>query len=347
MAKKNPGRLEEKENLKAISGRDTGELPRANVKQLENALAPWTADATPAPVADEVDEMFPESPRLYLQEIGRHKLLTREQEVELGKRIERGRQTEDNPNPDRAAVADTLAAREELAQANLRLVVSIAKKYVGHGLLLDDLIQEGNLGLMRAVDKFDYSRGFKFSTYATWWIRQAVTRAIADKARTIRLPVHMVEAMNRFNKAASSLQQRLGREPSIEEIAGEMEIPPARAQEIQRAFDQPTSLDLQLGEDEETELGDLVEDTATVTPAAYAEDEMMKQDVEGVLNSLDPREARVLRLRFGLEDGRDRTLDEVGHEFNLTRERVRQIEAQALAHLRRSRSALKLRDYLE
>ncbi|HEX6970877.1 MAG TPA: RNA polymerase sigma factor RpoD [Limnochordia bacterium] len=269
--------------------------------------------------------------RMYLKEIGRVPLLTAEEEVELAKRIEQGDET----------------ARRRLVEANLRLVVSIAKRYVGRGMLLLDLIQEGNLGLIKAVEKFDYRKGFKFSTYATWWIRQAITRAIADQARTIRIPVHMVETINKLIRVERQLVQELGRQPTPEEIAEQMEIPVERVREIQKISQEPVSLETPIGEEEDSHLGDFIPDDEAPAPAEAASFRMLKEQLEDVLDTLTSREERVLRLRFGLHDGRPRTLEEVGQVFGVTRERIRQIEAKALRKLRHPSRSKKLKDFLE
>ncbi len=270
--------------------------------------------------------------RMYLREIGKIPLLTAAQEVTLAKAIERG----------------ALDATEALTQANLRLVVSIAKKYVGRGLSLLDLIQEGNIGLIRAVEKFDYKKGFKFSTYATWWIRQAITRAIADQARTIRIPVHMVETINRFFRTSRKLMQDLGREPTDEEVAKEMEIDLEKVREIKKVSQEPTSLEAPVGVEKDSTLGDFIPDEETgARPEDAASHELLKEQVGEVLDTLNDREKKVLKLRFGLEDGRQRTLEEVGKEFGVTRERIRQIEAKALRKLRHPTRSKKLKDYLE
>ena len=268
--------------------------------------------------------------RMYLREIGRIPLLTYEQELELAKRILDGDET----------------AKQELAESNLRLVVSIAKKYVGRGMLFLDLIQEGNMGLIKAVEKFDYTKGFKFSTYATWWIRQAITRAIADQARTIRIPVHMVESINKLIRTSRNLLQQMGREPTPEEIAKEMEIPVEKVVEIQKIAQDPVSLETPIGEEEDSHLGDFIQDEDSPAPHDAASYTLLKEQLEEVMNTLTPREAKVLKLRFGLEDGKSRTLEEVGKEFNVTRERIRQIEAKALRKLRHPSRSKKLRDYM-
>ena len=268
--------------------------------------------------------------RMYLREIGRIPLLTFDQELDLAKRILDGDEE----------------AKKELAESNLRLVVSIAKKYVGRGMLFLDLIQEGNMGLIKAVEKFDYTKGFKFSTYATWWIRQAITRAIADQARTIRIPVHMVETINKLIRTSRHLLQQLGREPTPEEIAEEMEIPVEKVMEIQKIAQDPVSLETPIGEEDDSHLGDFIPDDDSPAPQDSAAYTLLKEQLEEVMNTLTPREAKVLKLRFGLEDGKARTLEEVGREFDVTRERIRQIEAKALRKLRHPSRSKKLRDYM-
>ncbi len=269
--------------------------------------------------------------RMYLKEIGKVPLLSAEEEIELAKRMELGDQE----------------AKKRLAEANLRLVVSIAKRYVGRGMLFLDLIQEGNLGLIKAVEKFDYRKGYKFSTYATWWIRQAITRAIADQARTIRIPVHMVETINKLIRVSRQLLQELGREPTPEEIAAEMNMPVDRVREILKISQEPVSLETPIGEEEDSHLGDFIQDDNVPVPADAAAFTLLKEQLEEVLGTLTDREQKVLTLRFGLEDGRARTLEEVGKEFNVTRERIRQIEAKALRKLRHPSRSRKLKDYLE
>lgn len=269
--------------------------------------------------------------RMYLKEIGKVPLLSAEEEIDLAKRMELGDQE----------------AKKRLAEANLRLVVSIAKRYVGRGMLFLDLIQEGNLGLIKAVEKFDYRKGYKFSTYATWWIRQAITRAIADQARTIRIPVHMVETINKLIRVSRQLLQELGREPTPEEIAAEMNMPVERVREILKISQEPVSLETPIGEEEDSHLGDFIQDDNVPVPADAAAFTLLKEQLEEVLGTLTEREQKVLTLRFGLEDGRARTLEEVGKEFNVTRERIRQIEAKALRKLRHPSRSRKLKDYLE
>ncbi len=269
--------------------------------------------------------------RMYLKEIGKVPLLSAQEELELAKKMEQGDEV----------------AKNRLAEANLRLVVSIAKRYVGRGMQFLDLIQEGNLGLIKAVEKFDYRKGYKFSTYATWWIRQAITRAIADQARTIRIPVHMVETINKLIRVQRQLLQELGREPGPEEIAKEMGIPVERVREIQKISQEPVSLETPIGEEEDSHLGDFIEDDHMPTPQEAAAFTLLQEQIREVLGTLTDREQKVLRLRFGLDDGRQRTLEEVGKEFNVTRERIRQIEAKALRKLRHPTRAKKLRDYLD
>ena len=268
--------------------------------------------------------------RMYLREIGRIPLLSYEEELEIAERVLQGDEE----------------AKQRLSESNLRLVVSIAKKYVGRGMLFLDLIQEGNMGLIKAVDKFDYKKGFKFSTYATWWIRQAITRAIADQARTIRIPVHMVETINKLIRTSRHLLQKLGREPSPEEIAAELEMPVDKVMEIQKIAQDPVSLETPIGEEDDSHLGDFIQDDDSPAPHDSAAYTLLKEQLEEVMNTLTPREAKVLRLRFGLDDGKARTLEEVGREFEVTRERIRQIEAKALRKLRHPSRSKKLRDYM-
>ncbi|WCN38790.1 RNA polymerase sigma factor RpoD [Aneurinibacillus uraniidurans] len=269
--------------------------------------------------------------RMYLKEIGRVPLLSAEEEIQLAKRIEDGDEE----------------AKRRLAEANLRLVVSIAKRYVGRGMLFLDLIQEGNMGLIKAVEKFDYQKGYKFSTYATWWIRQAITRAIADQARTIRIPVHMVETINKLIRVSRQLLQELGREPSPEEIAEKMDLTPEKVREIMKIAQEPVSLETPIGEEDDSHLGDFIEDQDALAPSDAAAYELLKEQLEDVLDTLTEREENVLRLRFGLDDGRTRTLEEVGKVFGVTRERIRQIEAKALRKLRHPSRSKRLKDFLE
>lgn len=269
--------------------------------------------------------------RMYLKEIGRVDLLSAEEEIELAEKIEQGDEE----------------AKRRLAEANLRLVVSIAKRYVGRGMLFLDLIQEGNMGLIKAVEKFDYRKGFKFSTYATWWIRQAITRAIADQARTIRIPVHMVETINKLIRVQRQLLQDLGREPTPEEIAEDMDLTPDKVREILKIAQEPVSLETPIGEEDDSHLGDFIEDQEATSPSEHAAYELLKEQLEDVLDTLTDREENVLRLRFGLDDGRTRTLEEVGKVFGVTRERIRQIEAKALRKLRHPSRSKRLKDFLE
>ena len=295
-----------------------------DLKEVENLKLDEITDASFEGIS--VDDPV----RMYLREIGRIPLLTYDEELELAKKILEG--DED--------------AKQKLAESNLRLVVSIAKKYVGRGMLFLDLIQEGNMGLIKAVEKFDYTKGFKFSTYATWWIRQAITRAIADQARTIRIPVHMVETINKLIRTSRHLLQKNGREPTPEEIAEEMEIPVEKVMEIQKIAQDPVSLETPIGEEDDSHLGDFIQDDDSPAPQDSAAYTMLKEQLNDVMGTLTSREAKVLRLRFGLEDGKARTLEEVGKEFNVTRERIRQIEAKALRKLRHPSRSKKLRDYM-
>jgi RNA polymerase primary sigma factor len=297
--------------------------------------------------------------RMYLKEIGRVALLTAQEEVDLAKRIESGelelarQETESEGLSDaelrelRWTIRDGQAAKRHLVEANLRLVVSIAKRYVGRGMAFLDLIQEGNLGLIRAVEKFDYTKGYKFSTYATWWIRQAITRAIADQARTIRIPVHMVETINKLARIQRQLLQDLGREPTAHEISVHMELPPEKVREIQKISQEPVSLETPIGEEEDSHLGDFIEDTEAVVPIERASFRLLQEQLESVLHTLSGREKQVIEMRFGLKDGQPRTLEEVGKTFGVTRERIRQIESKTLSKLRHPSRSQKLRDYLE
>ncbi len=311
----------------------------------------------PAEIAIDLDLIdIDDSISLYLKEIGRVPLLTADEEVSLAKRMERGREArqrltlgvDDPTERDRllAAVRDGQAAQEHLIKANSRLVVSVAKKYVGRGVPFLDLIQEGNIGLIRAVKKFDYRRGYKFSTYATWWIRQAVTRAIADQGRTIRVPVHMYEQINRLTRTSRQLVQELGRDPTTEEIASRLGVPPRKVEQIIRVSQRPLSLEMPVGEEEDSYLGDFIEDDEAESPTDSASQTMLRQVIDEIFESLTPREVRILQLRFGLVDGYSYTLEEVGKKFGVTRERIRQIEAQALGRLRHPSRSRKLRDYL-
>ena len=304
---------------------------------LDDDLEIGDLDAEEEVELDKLDLSVPEGVsiedpvRMYLKEIGKVSLLSAEEEIELAKKMEDGDEE----------------AKKRLAEANLRLVVSIAKRYVGRGMLFLDLIQEGNLGLIKAVEKFDYRKGYKFSTYATWWIRQAITRAIADQARTIRIPVHMVETINKLIRVSRQLLQELGREPTPEEIAEEMDMSVERVREILKISQEPVSLETPIGEEEDSHLGDFIQDDNVPVPADAAAFTLLKEQLVEVLNTLTEREQKVLRLRFGLDDGRARTLEEVGKEFNVTRERIRQIEAKALRKLRHPSRSRKLKDYLD
>ena len=304
---------------------DLGEEPDIeDLKEVENLKLDEITDTSYEGI--NVDDPV----RMYLREIGRIPLLTFDEELDLAKRILKGDEE----------------AKKKLAESNLRLVVSIAKKYVGRGMLFLDLIQEGNMGLIKAVEKFDYTKGFKFSTYATWWIRQAITRAIADQARTIRIPVHMVETINKLIRTSRHLLQQLGREPTPEEIAEEMEIPVEKVMEIQKIAQDPVSLETPIGEEDDSHLGDFIQDEDSPAPHDSAAYTLLKEQLEEVMSTLTPREEKVLKLRFGLEDGKARTLEEVGREFQVTRERIRQIEAKALRKLRHPSRSKKLRDYM-
>ena len=317
---KNGIELDSDENL------DDEEPKEPDIKELEQEEEEVEIDLS-VPEGISIDDPV----RMYLKEIGRVPLLSAEEEVELAIRMEQGDEE----------------AKKRLSEANLRLVVSIAKRYVGRGMLFLDLIQEGNLGLIKAVEKFDYRKGYKFSTYATWWIRQAITRAIADQARTIRIPVHMVETINKLNRIQRQLIQELGRDPLPEEIAKEMQISVERVREISKISQEPVSLETPIGEEEDSHLGDFIEDEDALAPAEAASFFLLKEQLDDVLGTLTPREKKVLQLRFGLEDGRSRTLEEVGHVFGVTRERIRQIEAKALRKLRHPSRSKKLKDYLD
>ncbi|HXY90922.1 MAG TPA: RNA polymerase sigma factor RpoD [Acidimicrobiia bacterium] len=352
------------------AGRDPGQDRLTAVRR--RAAEPTVAPNRPGAVAE------PESParhvraprperaeggsfdpvRMYLKEIGKIPLLTAEQEVTLAKRIEAGCYATERLETQtvlsseectslEAVAVDGEMAKKQLTEANLRLVVSIAKRYVGRGMALLDLVQEGNLGLIRAVEKFDYTKGFKFSTYATWWIRQAITRAIADQARTIRIPVHMVETMNKVLRVQRQMLQELGREPTVEEVAAKVELTPDRVRDIQRISLEPLSLETPVGEEDDSSLGDFVEDPSAVAPATAAARALLSEAIEEALDELNDRERAVVRLRFGLDDGQVRTLEEVGKEFGVTRERIRQIESKTLAKLRHPTRSQRLRDYLE
>jgi RNA polymerase primary sigma factor len=321
-----------------------------DVEDAEMAQTKWDElpDGFGIVVAD-LESSLDDPVRMYLREIGRVPLLSAEEEVRLAQRMERGRAELLKPASSRSyrIAEDGEEAQRRLTEANLRLVVSVAKKYIGRGMSLLDLIQEGNIGLIRAVEKFDYTKGYKFSTYATWWIRQAITRAIADQARTIRIPVHMVETINRLIRISRRLLQDLGREPTSEEIAAQMEISPEKVREIIKVSQEPVSLETPIGEEEDSHLGDFIEDHTALAPAEAASHQLLKEQVEDVLDSLTERERKVLQLRFGLDDGRSRTLEEVGKEFHVTRERIRQIEAKALRKLRHPSRSRKLKDYLD
>jgi RNA polymerase primary sigma factor len=303
-------------------------------------------------VVADLESSLDDPVRMYLREIGRVPLLTAEEEVRLAQLMQRGKAERLRAErlkvpPCRRYIEEGEEAQRRLTEANLRLVVSVAKKYIGRGMSLLDLIQEGNIGLIRAVEKFDYTKGFKFSTYATWWIRQAITRAIADQARTIRIPVHMVETINRLIRISRRLLQDLGREPTSEEIAAQMEISAEKVREIIKVSQEPVSLETPIGEEDDSHLGDFIEDHTALAPADAASHQLLKEQVEDVLDSLTERERKVLQLRFGLDDGRSRTLEEVGKEFHVTRERIRQIEAKALRKLRHPSRSRKLKDYLD
>jgi RNA polymerase primary sigma factor len=305
---------------------------------------PEVEEEAEAPIPDGLS--LDDPVRMYLKEIGRVPLLSMEEEKAYAMRIEAGElEARKNGTADNIIIADGEEAKRQLTEANLRLVVSIAKKYVGRGMLFLDLIQEGNLGLIRAVEKFDYRKGYKFSTYATWWIRQAITRALADQARTIRIPVHMVETINRLVKISRQLLQELGREPTDEEIASAMGLSPEKVREVRKISQEPISLETPIGEEEDSHLGDFIEDQEAVAPAEAASVMLLKEKMQDVLQNLTERERKVLVLRFGLEDGHQRTLEEVGQEFGVTRERIRQIEAKALRKLRHPSRGKALKDY--
>lgn len=305
---------------------ENGEPSLRSLKTTEKTEKAKPKDDLSAPTGVKINDPV----RMYLKEIGRVSLLTAEEEVDLALKIEEGDQE----------------AKQRLAEANLRLVVSIAKRYVGRGMQFLDLIQEGNMGLMKAVEKFDYRKGFKFSTYATWWIRQAITRAIADQARTIRIPVHMVETINKLIRIQRQLLQDLGREPTPEEIGAEMDLPTTKVREILKIAQEPVSLETPIGEEDDSHLGDFIEDQEATSPADHAAYELLKEQLEDVLDTLTDREENVLRLRFGIDDGRTRTLEEVGRVFGVTRERIRQIEAKALRKLRHPSRSKQLKDFL-
>ena len=337
------------------------------IRDANSAEGPQTPEA--APEIDDIDLSMPEGisiddpVRMYLKEIGKVPLLSADEEINIAMRMEKGDEakqmlesgvnadgkplTDEEKKQCQAAIDDGTQAKRLLAEANLRLVVSIAKRYVGRGMLFLDLIQEGNLGLIKAVEKFDYRKGYKFSTYATWWIRQAITRAIADQARTIRIPVHMVETINKLIRVSRQLLQEYGREPTPEEIAKAMGISEAKVREIIKIAQEPVSLETPIGEEEDSHLGDFIPDDDAPAPAEAASHALMREQLWDVLNTLTPREEKVLRLRFGLDDGNQRTLEEVGREFKVTRERIRQIEAKALRKLRHPSRSKKLKDYLD
>jgi RNA polymerase primary sigma factor len=337
------------------------------IDALDSTCAPWS-DAEPEEetattgshkwdelrdsvqaLAADLESSLDDPVRMYLREIGRVPLLSAQEEVILARRMERGKLERMKPLKEQniRIVLDGEEGQRRLTEANLRLVVSVAKKYIGRGMSLLDLIQEGNIGLIRAVEKFDYTKGFKFSTYATWWIRQAITRAIADQARTIRIPVHMVETINRLIRISRRLLQEQGREPTSEEIAEEMQITPEKVREIIKISQEPVSLETPIGEEDDSHLGDFIEDHGALAPADAASHQLLKEQVKDALGGLTQREQEVLRLRFGLDDGRSRTLEEVGREFKVTRERIRQIEAKALRKLRHPSRSRRLKDYLD
>jgi RNA polymerase primary sigma factor len=354
---------------------DRADLPPEAIDTAVRALADEGVDVLDVPIEDDTESDIRQAERgaaadssrraatsdlvrIYLREIGRVPLLTAEDEVELAKTIEAGLFAEEKLTGGfpllgavhgdlELLVGEGVRAKQRLIEANLRLVVSIAKRYVGRGMLFLDLIQEGNLGLIRAVEKFDYNKGFKFSTYATWWIRQAITRAIADQARTIRIPVHMVETINKLIRIQRQLLQDLGREPTPEEIGREMEFSPEKVREILKVSQEPVSLETPIGEEEDSHLGDFIEDSDAVVPVDAASFILLQEQLDSVLHTLSEREKKVIQLRFGLTDGHPRTLEEVGREFGVTRERIRQIESKTLSKLRHPSRSQKLRDYLE
>ncbi|MDT3446131.1 RNA polymerase sigma factor [Pseudofrankia sp. BMG5.37] len=358
-ADKTPAPAEATPAPRAAGGDDDDEEDAEFDASAEAENEPDEQEASPTPAAaSAADRMSHDSVRQYLSQIGRVRLLTAEEEVDLAKRVEAGlfaaeklaagsglavRLREDLSWVER----DGEVAKSRLVEANLRLVVSIARRYVGRGMLFLDLIQEGNLGLIRAVEKFDYTKGYKFSTYATWWIRQAITRAIADQARTIRIPVHMVETINKLIRIQRQLLQDLGREPTPEEIAKEMDLTPDKVREIQKVAQEPISLETPIGEEEDSHLGDFIEDSDAVVPVDAASFLLLQEQLDSVLHTLSDREKKVIQLRFGLTDGHPRTLEEVGREFGVTRERIRQIESKTLSKLRHPSRSQKLRDYLE
>ena len=315
--------------------------------EIQNAK--WESIQDLSMIMAELESSMDDPVRMYLREIGRVPLLSAQEEVALALRMVRGMKELQKPvnQRNRRYIFEGEDAQHRLAEANLRLVVSVAKKHIGRGMSLLDLIQEGNIGLLRAVEKFDHTKGFKFSTYATWWIRQAITRAIADQARTIRIPVHMVETIHRLVRTSRRLLQDLGREPTHDEIALEMEITVEKVREIIKVSQEPVSLETPVGEEEDSHLGDFIEDHTALAPAEAANHKMLKEQVDDVLAALSERERKVLQLRFGLDDGRSRTLEEVGREFRVTRERIRQIEAKALRKLRQPSRARRLKDYLD